>query len=255
MVDPLLTLAFAIHSNPGVYALLLGSGVSRSAGIPTGWGIVLDLVAKYAHLAGEETVGDPERWYRATFGREPDYAELIEALAKAPAERSRLLRAYFEPSPGDPEPNTKRPTRAHRAIAQFAARGFVRLIVTTNFDRLIETALHEAGVNPIVISTADGVEGAPPLAHSPCTLLKLHGDYIDMRIKNTPAELASYDPRITALLDRILDEYGLVVCGWSGEWDMALRDAISRRKSRRYTLYWAAHGDFIASAGELYIAS
>ena len=32
-IDPIISLAFAMQSNKGVYALLLGSGVSRSAGV------------------------------------------------------------------------------------------------------------------------------------------------------------------------------------------------------------------------------
>ena len=49
--------------------------------------------------------------------------------------------------------------------------------------------------------------------------MKVNGDYLNASTKNTEDELASYDPRIEMLLDRILDEYGLVVCGWSAEWD------------------------------------
>ena len=37
--DALTRLAFGIYGNPGVYALLLGSVLSRSAGIQTGWEI------------------------------------------------------------------------------------------------------------------------------------------------------------------------------------------------------------------------
>ncbi len=40
MIEPIVSLAFSLHANKGVYALLLGSGVSRSAGIPTGWEVV-----------------------------------------------------------------------------------------------------------------------------------------------------------------------------------------------------------------------
>ena len=46
MIDPILSLSFGMHSIKGAYALLLGSGVSRSAGIPTGWEVVLDLIRK-----------------------------------------------------------------------------------------------------------------------------------------------------------------------------------------------------------------
>ncbi len=35
-VDPASSLALSITTSPGTYALLLGSGVSRAAGIPTG---------------------------------------------------------------------------------------------------------------------------------------------------------------------------------------------------------------------------
>lgn len=45
-------------------------------------------------------------------------------------------------------------------------------MITTNFDRLLEKALEEIGVTPIVISTLDAVEGALPLGHSKCPIVK-----------------------------------------------------------------------------------
>jgi hypothetical protein len=116
--------------------------------------------------------------------------------------------------------------------------GNVRVVLTTNFDRLIELALEDEGVRPVVIDSADKAAGSRPLAHVPATLVKLHGDYLDDRIKNTLTELSSYEPPIDALLDRVLDEYGLIVCGWSGDWDPALRAAIERCPSRRFPTYW-----------------
>lgn len=46
--------------------------------------------------------------------------------------------------------------------------------------------------------------GALPLIHSRCTVPKVHGDYMDSRLKNTAEELSSYEPQISTLLDRIL---------------------------------------------------
>ena len=193
MIDPLLSLAFSIHSNKGVYALLLGSGVSRSAGIPTGWEILLDLIRKLAGLRGEDCVPDSWTWYTSTFGEEPSYSKLLEAIAKTPAERAQLLRTYFEPSEDERTRGLKAPTAAYEAIAQLVAKGYFRVIVTTNFDRLLEKALEQAGIVPTVISTPDAAVGALPLTHNQCAVLKLHGDYLDIRIKNSPAELAVYD--------------------------------------------------------------
>src|SRR5213080_2544887 len=67
MFDPLLTLALSMHSGKGIYALLLGSGVSRTSGIPTGWEIVLDLISKVAHLQ-EEQPTDLVQWYVDRYG-------------------------------------------------------------------------------------------------------------------------------------------------------------------------------------------
>ena len=87
-----------------------------------------------------------------------------------------------------------------------------------------------------------------PLAHAPCTLIKVHGDYLDSRLKNTSAELSHYDEAMDRLLDRVFDDYGLIVCGWSAEWDKALREAIMRCPSRRYTTFWSAYRDVTGAA-------
>src|SRR5713226_4868909 len=98
MSDEILSLAVSMQSNKGVYALLLGSGVSRSAGVPTGWQIVEDLIRKVAHAKGASCEPDPAAWYTEEFGSQPQYTKMLDQLAKSPTERSQLLRPYFEPS-------------------------------------------------------------------------------------------------------------------------------------------------------------
>jgi hypothetical protein len=74
---------------------------------------------------------------------------------------------------------------------------------------------------------------------------------LDTRIKNTPEELAHFDRRLNRLLNRVFDEFGLIVCGWSGKWDIALRDTIARCKSRRFATYWTTLEDPIEEAKRL----
>jgi hypothetical protein len=124
-------------------------------------------------------------------------------------------------------------------------------VMTANYDRLMESALREAGIGPTVVRSEDDLQGAVPLVHSSCFLLKLHGDYLDTRIKNTDDELASYNAAFNTLLDRIFEDYGLVVCGWSGDWDHALRAAITRTPNRRFPTFWAAHGSTSVKANDL----
>jgi hypothetical protein len=78
-----------------------------------------------------------------------------------------------------------------------------------------------------VIVRPEAIRGMAPLQHARATVIKLHGDYLDVEaMLNTPAELATYDPAVRGLLARVLDEYGLIVLGWSGR---AARAADSRQ--------------------------
>jgi hypothetical protein len=251
MIDSLTALAFSIYENKGVYCLLLGSGVSRPAEIPTGWEVTLDLVRRVAALQGVTDEPDWAAWHKATFGTEPKYSELLDQLASTPDERRSVLHSYIEPNGDDIAAGRKTPTRAHLAIARMVAAGHVRVIITTNFDRLIENALRENGVEPTVITSDDALKGAVPLIHSRCYVVKIHGDYLDTRIRNTDSELGAYTPELDTLLDRIIDEHGLIVCGWSGDWDPALRAAITRAPNRRYPMFWAARGQLSTVAETL----
>ena len=161
------------------------------------------------------------------------------------------MHSYIEPTDEDRAEGRKVPTTAHCAIAELVRAGYIRVLVTTNFDRLMENALREVGIEPTIITSVDALLGAEPITHSACYILKLHGDYKDARILNTDVELSTYPPEYDRLLDRIMDEYGLIVCGWSGEWDHALRDAFLRAPNRRYPVFWAARGNPGTGAQEL----
>jgi len=161
---------------------LLGSGLSRAAEIPTGWEITLDLIRRVARAQGTEQQPDWAKWYHETTGQAPNYSTLLEELAGSPDERRAILHRYIEPTEEDREEGRKVPTAAHRAIAELVRRGYIRVIVTTNFDRLTESALREIGVEPTVVASVDALLGAEPIAHSVCYILKLHGDYKDARI-------------------------------------------------------------------------
>lgn len=243
-LDPRLSLATTLHSQPGIYALLLGSGVSTGAGMPTGWGVVSELVRRIAAARGDDPPEDAEEWWAEHGdGKALGYSGLLEALAPTAAARRGLLAEFFEPSEEDREDDRKVPGPAHRAIARLVARGTIRVILTTNFDRLIEQALEAEGILPQIIASTAAAIGMEPLVHARCTVVKLHGDYASLDQLSTVEELTSYPDELRDLLRRILDEYGLIVCGWSGDWDHALVSEIAATKPRRYPLYWSAYSE------------
>jgi len=237
MDDKMISLSFSMESNKGVYALLLGSGVSYSAGIPTGWHILETLCGRLMKVQGGDKANAIE-WYEEKYGKQPAYDEVIELLAKTSSDRNGLLREFFEPSKDDQEHGLKVPTQAHKAIAELVHDGFIKVIVTTNFDRLMEQALDALNVQYQTLYHDSDIEGMRPLTHAECTIIKVHGDYRDMRFKNITDELKEYSPELKGLLKQVFNDYGMIVSGWSAEWDTALKHTIRSVVGRRYSWYW-----------------
>ena len=242
-VDPLVSLASSIQSRPGMYAFLLGSGVSKSAGVPTGWDVTEILAQRIADAEGADTGGDSVGWYRERFGDDPAYSDLVAQLALSGGDRVTLLEGLFEQPDEGGEAVTGRLSQAHSAVAGLVARGYVRVIVTTNFDRLLEQALNEQGVQPTVITDAASAGDAMPLAHSPITIIKVNGDYLSANFKNTIEELDDYDEEIFELLQEVFTQYGLVVCGWSADHDTALCRAMAEAELLKFSTYWLHKGE------------
>jgi hypothetical protein len=230
-------MSLAMHVNRGSYAFLLGSGVSKSAGIPTGWEIVLDMIRKLAKLQGLEQVEDPEQWFLDTYKSRPTFGNILDLLQLKEEERRKILVPYVEGN-GKDKGESPSPTTAHHAVANLVKGGSVRLILTTNIDRLMEKALHEASVDFDLLSSDASFEGAPPIHEPQCLLAKLHGDYRETGVRLTASELERYPAPIRRFLRKVLPDFGLVICGWSGEWDTALREALLRTRVRRFTSFW-----------------
>lgn len=160
-----------MEAGRGVYVVLLRSGISTGAGIRTGWGVTQDLIRRVAAAEGvdsSEFDDKPEEWWIRQSRGEPRYDTLLSALASTDAARQTLLRPYFDPVPeaGGPIP----PSQAHLALGRLCASGYVRVIVTTNFDPLTERGLERAGVTPQIITREGAVRGMTPLVHAPASL-------------------------------------------------------------------------------------
>ena len=218
--------------------MLLGSGISRSAGVSTGEEVTRELTARYARLHGADPGDCPIAWYRSQSGGEADYSALLEELAPTQTDRRNLLSHHFEPTDEDRDEGRKVPTRAHHAVASLIAEGYVKVVITTNFDRLLEVALSEAGVQANVVASPHDAATTTPIAHSPCTIIKVHGDYRSPDLKNTVTELDHYDKAIDRLLHEVFEQYGLIICGWSAQRDTALRAALRHCQNPRFATYW-----------------
>lgn len=237
-IDAQMSMAFGLYSSPGAYAMLLGAGVSISSGVPSAWGVQDELILRLARLDGAEPE-DRFAWYRDKYGTDATYDALLEGLAASQTERQALLKGFFEPTDEERAAGDKRPSVAHHAIARLVAAGRVRIILTINFDRLMEQALREQGIEPTVVANPSDIQGLNPLHSIRCLVVHIHGDYLNPTgMINTSEELAGYPQELDNLLDEIFSKHGLVIAGWSATWDTALRAAVSRNPCRFYSDWW-----------------
>jgi hypothetical protein len=233
-----------MYSNRGAYALLLGSGISCAAHIPSGWKVEEELIQQLALTQGIVEAEDWHQWYEETYHEPASYSALLEALVKTSTERVQLMRPFFEPTDKEKELGWKSPTKAHYAIARLVKAGYIRVILTTNFDRLLEKALESEGVTPQVISSVGAIAQATPIVHSQVpTIVKINGDYLDCEFRNTADELEDYPDEMRTLLSRIFEDFGLITCGWSAEWDKGLIQLIEGATRPRYNSFFAYVGE------------
>lgn len=233
----LASLAFGMSNNPAAYAILLGSGVSRGAGILTGHEILLDLIKRIAELNGCEVEGEPLKWFKANCEGEPSYSNVIEQLGRKGEERRRLLEPYFESKGLDGKTVQKVPSAAHRTVAKLMKAGFIRVVITTNFDRLLERALDDLEVKFHLIASPEKIDALSGLELEKNCVIKVHGDYLDSRMLNTEEELRSYDSRMERLIKNILSKHGLLTCGWSAVSDEALKNAIIMTENKHFSTF------------------
>ena len=74
----MVSLASSMHAGPLTYALLLGSGVSVSSGVASGWAVTLGLIERLAQLHDEDTGDDPKTSEGAPF---PSVVRVLRASA------------------------------------------------------------------------------------------------------------------------------------------------------------------------------
>jgi hypothetical protein len=235
--------AAAIRAAPGRLAVLAGAGVSRTAGIMTGE----DLLRRQAAELGDDAGPHPVGWYRQRHGVRPSYIGILQSPAGTLG-AARLPGGHFEAVPG-----AREPTPAHRALAAMAAAGHLGPLLTTNFDPLLELALARSGVACTVAASLGSMARAArrrgPRPGAGCLLVKLHGDYRDLGIRHTSAGRDRYHAVIDALLDWVLGDHGLLVCGWSGAWDVALGRALARTAGG--PTFWLLRGSATPEAARL----
>lgn len=229
-------LARRIKEYPARFALFLGAGASAESGILTASGMISDF--KRRILQDEcpdcfKTEAEKENWLttQAWYDANHPYASLFEHCEPKEIGRQRYIEKLIE---------GRKPSVGYVTLANLLATKHINTILTTNFDDLVYTACTTfTDIRPIVF--AYGVLASEMRVTAPRPkILKLHGDFLYSKLKNTKDETRAQDPNMARQVLQVLNEYGLIVIGYSGgdESVMDILDQIPRRE--RFVLVCAA---------------
>ena len=213
----------------------LGAGASAAANIPTAWNMIWDFkralycAAQRVPISACEDLGDPilrdrlQQHFEGLgvfppSGADEEYTVYFEQMYPDEADRRRYIERMIADAT---------PSYGHHVLAAMMKLDMVRVIWTTNFDRVVEDAAMPVlgGTGRLVVSDLDHAtvarealnEGRWPL------LVKLHGDFQSRRLKNTVEELREQDEELRRALIHACGRFGLAVVGYSGRDDSIMR--------------------------------
>jgi hypothetical protein len=215
------------------YILFAGAGVSKDAGIPTVWDLMLKTAALLYFADNPNKKNDSgldlEKWFVKSKYAQMEYSELMELIySKNPDQQDFLKKSLDNHEIGE----------SHKGIAELARRGIIRTIITTNFDHYIEKALEERGLEVQVISTEDDLRNSEPLIQCKSVrIYKPHGNLGCGKLKNTPKDLELLSQLMEEELIRVMSEHGVIVLGYSGR-DKGIRQVFEKRNYNYYPLFW-----------------
>lgn len=211
---------------------LLGAGASAAAGVPTAAGIVNDLLlhryaADFNLVRQHLDPGDPavmarvRAHYDGAHGMPPlgsagDYSAAFETAMPDAEVRRQYLRQLL---------TGRLPCFGQRVLGAAVAAGAADLLITTNFDELLERAVTEAhharqSGSARLLSTA--ALNSPRRASTAVAddewplLIKLRGDFRETALKNLDSELREQDATLRRVVLDCSRRFGLAVAGYSG---------------------------------------
>ncbi|MDG6348117.1 SIR2 family protein [Luteimonas sp. 8-5] len=230
----------------------LGAGASRSSGLPTATDLIWDLKLRYycsqenqdivAHDVSNRAVqariqtymdskgfpppGDPTEYsfyFELLFGR--DYAAQQRYLSKALA-TEKVSSAI-----------------GHRALAALLHLGLARIIFTTNFDEVVESAYASISGKNLATFHLEGSYAAVEALNAEKFpfYAKIHGDFRYQTVKNLSDDLLHNDREVQRCFVAAAVRFGIVVSGYSGRDGNVIamfHEAIDQNNAFPHGLYW-----------------
>ena len=219
------------------FAFLLGAGASVTSGIKG----AADLAAKW--LTELEEI-DPQAHQLITSDEEFDADNVA-------ASYTNIYRARFTHFPKDGyneienivSANHVQPSFGYTVLAQVLAKTRHNIVLTTNFDRLTETALlYYQNIHARVIAHEEMLRVIVIHDQKP-SIIKVHRD-VHFSPMSDAQEVEELDPKWKPIVRSLLEKYHLICLGYGGN-DNGLMKIIEEEitTSQNTNIYWCYQGN------------
>lgn len=245
----------------------LGAGASRTAGMPTATDIIWDLKRKYYCLKENQDLQTHDINKQAIRRKIQDYLDSKGFPALWSAEEYSF---YFDLTFGEDYGSQQKYINdqfasqkislniGQRVLAAFLEMGLTRVVFTTNFDEVIETAFSAVTDKSLASFHLEGAYAALDALNAERFPIyaKIHGDFRYKNIKNLAPDLINNDKEIQKCFLAASNRYGIIVTGYSGRDAnvMAMfRSALEQNNPFPQGLFWTTPrlSDVAESVSEL----
>lgn len=205
----------------------LGAGASRASGMPTAHDITWDLKRKYYCLQENQTLQSHDVNNKAMRAKIQSY---LDSKGFPPVNSTEEYSFYFKATFGSDLASQQKYIReklrsdlisltiGNRVLAALLEMGQARLVFTTNFDEVVETAYSSVTGRNLSAFHLEGSYAALEALNDEQFPIyaKIHGDFRYQSIKNLSDDLLKNDEHIRKAFLAAATRYGLIVSGYSG---------------------------------------
>lgn len=219
------------------FAVFLGAGASCSSGVVSAAAMIKEWRVKAHRYADTELALEDWCKQQPWYGAPHEYSALFEAMHPNAQARQTYIESKIEGA---------FPGWGYLYLANLIANDWFNVVLTTNFDDLLSKALSIYTDYAPVVCAADSEVLSVSLTSRRAQIIKLHGDYLFRRLKNTVEELEQLDPNMKLKFDRVGQNMGLLVLGYGGRDHSVmslLKSALQHADSFGPGVYWGLWRD------------
>lgn len=152
------------------------------------------------------------------------YSYYFEKCFPNSLDRSKFIKENFQ---------NISPSYGYYCFANYLIKNSIKIVLTTNFDSLVEKAVKKLDENYDIAFVSDAIT---PTLNNKLTVFKLHGDYNYDKLRNTEEELSTLSFKINSLASSIQCKE-IIVMGYSGM-DNSIMQLLDDLSKKGITIIW-----------------